>query len=171
MAKLGLNKQEQKPLKSVSAPLDDDSDDEFSTATLVAEAEAAYKPQKRDAGKPNRKDVLESMTGNPLSLLLGLAQLEPGSGGQSKLTDGWASVSKYKDRVSGKDEPTALAPSEKEDTATESEEDDPPVTTLGKRPGKSVLLSPKKKIRPCVSPERRPAPSNSQQAKPKVSGK
>lgn len=53
----------------------------------------------------------------------------------------------------------------------ESEEDDPPVTTLGKRPGKSVLLSPKKKIRPCVSPERRPAPSNSQQAKPKVSGK
>lgn len=33
----------------INIDIDDDSDDEFSTATLVAEAEAAYKPQKRGA--------------------------------------------------------------------------------------------------------------------------
>ncbi|CAE6453750.1 unnamed protein product [Rhizoctonia solani] len=80
MSKSRLHSQKSKFFESVSAPLGDDSDDEFNTAALIAETEAAYQPKKRgvkgrprtgDGGaKTNRKDVLDTMKGDPLPLLL-----------------------------------------------------------------------------------------------------
>ncbi|KAF8737841.1 SNF2 family N-terminal domain, partial [Rhizoctonia solani] len=123
--------------KSKLNSLDDDSDDEFNAAALVAETEAAYKPQKRGARgrrrtidnreKANRKDVLEAMIGDPLPQLLGLIEPGPGCVGQTKLTDSWASVSVQQDVVSGKELPS-FASTQDEDTATESEDDLPTAT-------------------------------------------
>ncbi|KDN43135.1 hypothetical protein RSAG8_06288, partial [Rhizoctonia solani AG-8 WAC10335] len=163
MSKSGLRSQQSKPLESVLAPLDDDSDEEFNTVALVAEAEAAYQPKKRGTrgrprngdgeGKSNRKNVLDTMRGDPLPLLLGFT--EQGSGGQSKLTDSWASVSEREDTVTVKEKAPVLTLKE-EDTATESEGDDLPLPSgniLGKRPGRSAPPSPQKKPRHCVFPK------------------
>ncbi|QRW26485.1 Rad60-SLD domain-containing protein [Rhizoctonia solani] len=181
MSKSKLNSRKDKPLESVSAPLDDDSDDEFNAAALVAETEAAYKPQKRGARgrrrtidnreKANRKDVLEAMIGDPLPQLLGLIEPGPGCAGQIKLTDSWASVSVQQDVVSGK-ELSSFASTQDEDTATESEDDLPTATggVLGKRPGKPAPSSPQKRPRPCVSLQKTPIPFTSQKKKSKSFG-
>ncbi|GAB1525465.1 hypothetical protein RhiTH_008628 [Rhizoctonia solani] len=159
----------------------DDSDDEFNAAALVAETEAAYKPQKRGARgrrrtidnreKANRKDVLEAMIGDPLPQLLGLIEPGPGCAGQIKLTDSWASVSVQQDVVSGKELPS-FASTQDEDTATESEDDLPTATggVLGKRPGKPAPSSPQKRPRPCVSLQKTPIPFTSQKKKSKSFG-
>ncbi|KAF8750146.1 SNF2 family N-terminal domain [Rhizoctonia solani] len=165
MSKSKLNSRKDKPLESVSAPLgplfspypsilisrrvDDDSDDEFNAAALVAETEAAYKPQKRGARgrrrtidnreKANRKDVLEAMIGDPTHRTGAWVR-------RTNQTDGrWASVSVQQDVVSGKELPS-FASTQDEDTATESEDDLPTATggVLGKRPGKPAPSSPQK---------------------------
>ncbi|CAE6444477.1 unnamed protein product [Rhizoctonia solani] len=177
MSRSRLHSKKSKPLESVSAPLGDDSDEEFNTAVLVAEAEAAYQPKKRGArgrprngdgeGKTNRKDVLDAMRGDPLPLLLGLT--EQGSGGQSKLTDSWASVNR-EDTVDVKEKTSVVTP-KGEDTATESEEDDlplPPGNVLGKRPSKSAPPSPQKKARHYAFSEAKSKPNTSPGGKAKT---
>ncbi|KAG8687680.1 hypothetical protein FRC11_006769, partial [Ceratobasidium sp. 423] len=180
MSKSRLNSKTSKPLESVSAPLGDDSDDEFNVAALVAETEAAYKPKKRggrgrprnddEGGKTNRKGVLDAMKGDPLPLLLGLTE-PSGSGGQGKLTDSWASVSKREDMDTAREGASSPALKEEEDTATESEEDNLPSPSgniLGKRPSKSAPPSPQKKPRPYVPFERTSKPCASSGKKSKT---
>ncbi|KAJ1300749.1 hypothetical protein OPQ81_002392 [Rhizoctonia solani] len=193
MAKSGLNSQKSNPLESISVPLDDDSDDEFNTASLVAETEAAYKPKKRGGrgrtqigtrgGKTNRKDVLDAMRGNPLPLLLGmfpellisltyilkypgLGLTEPGSesSGQSKLKDGWTSVMNREDRVTAKGGASVPTPKEEGDTATESEEDDP------LPPPCNILGKRPGKSAP-PSPQKKPRPYISPQKESELSGR
>ncbi|CAE6482361.1 unnamed protein product [Rhizoctonia solani] len=176
MSRSRLQSKKSKPLESVSAPLADDSDEEFNTAVLVAEAEAAYQPKKRGVrgrprngdgeGKTNRKDVLDAMRGDPLPLLLGLT--EQGYGGQSKLTDSWAPVNR-EDAVEGKEKTSVLTPKE-EDTATESEDDLPLPSgnVLGKRSSKSAPPSPQKKARHYAFPEAKSKPNTSLRKKSKT---